>query len=488
MEQLIHSIVDSNWYLWFFGLFTCVILLLLRRGKDGQGDGSAIKPKLPPGSAGLPFIGETIRFLLDAKSSRRKFFDEHELRYGPIFRCNLFGRARAVVSVDPEFNKYVLQNEGRLFEAKYLASFRHLIGKYGLSAVQGELQRKLHGTAVNLLKHERLSSDFMDDIQDIFLAGMRKWEEQGDIPIQHKCNQASIIVLNLMAKKLLDLPPAEEMKDVYKAFDDFVGAVFSLPLNIPGTTYARGIQARGILLKRIHECIKERRQHPEVVRNDLLTKLLREGTFSDEIIADTIIFFVFAGVETSSMAMAFAVKYLTENPRALEELRAEHDALLKAKGKGNEKLTWNDYQSMKFVHCVINETLRLSSATVVLFREAKQDIKVKDFVIPKGWTVYAFLSATHVDEKYHYEADKFLPWRWQNKGQEILDEPCYMPFGRGGRLCPGLHLARFEIALFLHNFVTKFRWEALEVNHATHFPLPSMAKGFPIRLHSRADD
>nr|ATG29986.1 CYP720B24 [Taxus chinensis] len=485
MEQLIHSIVDSNWYLWFFGPFTCVILLLLRRGKDGQGDGSAIKPKLPPGSPGLPFIGETIRFLLDAKSSRRKFFDEHELRYGPIFRCNLFGRARAVVSVDPEFNKYVLQNEGRLFEAKYLASFRHLIGKYGLSAVQGELQRKLHGTAVNLLKHERLSSDFMDDIQDIFLAGMRKWEEQGDIPIQHKCNQ---IVLNLMAKKLLDLPPAEEMKDIYKAFDDFVGAILSLPLNIPGTSYARGIQARGILLKRIHKCIKERRQHPDVVRNDLLTKLLREGTFSDEIIADTILFLLFAGFETSSTVMAFAVKYLTENPRALEELRAEHDALLKAKGKDNEKLTWNDYQSMKFIHCVINETFRLASIVPFVSREAKQDIKVKDFVIPKGWTVYVFLSATHLDEKYHYEATKFLPWRWQNGGQEKLDDPCYMPFGRGGRLCPGLHLARFEIALFLHNFVTKFRWEQLEADRATYFLLPSMEKGFPIRLYSRADE
>ncbi|KAH9293913.1 hypothetical protein KI387_040884, partial [Taxus chinensis] len=129
------------------------------------------------------------------------------------------------------------------------------------------------------------------------------------------------IVLNLMAKKLLDLPPSEEMGDIYKAFDDFVGAVLSFPLNIPGTTYARGIRARGILLKRIHKCIKERREHPEVLRNDLLTKLVREGTFSDEIIADTIIFFVFAGVETSAMAMTFAVKYLTENPRALEELR-----------------------------------------------------------------------------------------------------------------------------------------------------------------------
>nr|ATG29953.1 CYP720B26 [Taxus chinensis] len=486
MEQLIYSIVYSNWYLWVLGLFICVILLLLRRSNDRQGNGSANKPKLPPGSAGLPFIGETIRFLRDAKSpGRRKFFDEHELRYGPIFRCSLFGRTRAVVSVDPEFNKYVLQNEGRLFESNALAPFRNLIGKYGLSAVQGELQRKLHATAVNLLKHETLSSDFMEDIQDIFQAGMRKWEEEGDIPIQHKCNQ---IVLNLMAKKLLDLPPSEEMGDIYKAFDDFVGAVLSFPLNIPGTTYARGIRARGILLKRIHKCIKERREHPEVLRNDLLTKLVREGTFSDEIIADTIIFFVFAGVETSAMAMTFAVKYLAENPRALEELRAEHDALLKAKGKGNEKLTWNDYQSMKFVHCVINETLRLGGATVVLFREAKQDIKVKDFVIPKGWTVSVFLSATHVDGKYHYEADKFLPWRWQNEGQETLEEPCYMPFGRGGRLCPGLHLARFEIALFLHNFVTKFRWEQLEIDRATYFPLPSTENGFPIRLYSRVHE
>ncbi|KAH9320626.1 hypothetical protein KI387_015265, partial [Taxus chinensis] len=261
------------------------------------------------------------------------------------------------------------------------------------------------------------------------------------------------IVLNLMAKKLLDLPPSEEMGDIYKAFDDFVGAVLSFPLNIPGTTYARGIRARGILLKRNHKCIKERREHPEVLRNDLLTKLVREGTFSDEIIADTIIFFVFAGVETSAMAMTFAVKYLTENPRALKELRVK------------------------------NETLRLGGATVVLFREAKQDIKVKDFVIPKGWTVYVFLSATHVDGKYHYEAEKFLPWRWQNK--EISGEPCYMPFGRGGRLCPGLHLARFEIALFLHNFVTKFRWEQLEIDRATYFPLPSTENGFPIRLYSR---
>ncbi|KAH9321518.1 hypothetical protein KI387_016157, partial [Taxus chinensis] len=282
--------------------------------------------------------------------------------YGPIFRCSLFGRAQTIVSVDPEFNKYVLQNEGRLFQAKYPSSTVKIIGKYGLLDVHGELQRKLHGTAVNLLEYEKLSSDFMDDIQHVFLDGMKKWEQQRDIPLQHKCHQ---LVLNLMGKKLLDLPPAEEMEEIYKAFDQYVGASLCLPLNIPGTAFARGIKARKTLIKKIYKCMEERRQHPEVAHNDLLSKLLKEGTFSDEIIADLILFLLFAGFETSSTTMAFAVKFLTEHPRVLEDLREEHDVILKAKGKDNQKLTWDDYKSMKLTQCVIKETLRLVSAAPV---------------------------------------------------------------------------------------------------------------------------
>lgn len=81
------------------------------------------------------------------------------------------------------------------------------------------------------------------------------------------------------------------------------------------------LQARRFLIKKIYGCIKERREHPEVIHNDLLTKLLREKTFSDEIIADTLLFLLLAGFETSSSAMAFAIKFLTENPSALKELR-----------------------------------------------------------------------------------------------------------------------------------------------------------------------
>lgn len=35
--------------------------------------------------------------------------------------------------------------------------------------------------------------------------------------------------------------------------------------------------------------------------------------------------------------------------------------------------------------------------------------------------------------------------------------PFYSPFGGGARFCPGAELARLQIALFLHYFVTTYR-------------------------------
>jgi cytochrome P450 len=105
-------------------------------------------------------------------------------------------------------------------------------------------------------------------------------------------------------------------------------------------------------------------------------------------------------------------------------------------------------------------------------------------VIPKGWVVFAFMAATHLNENFHNEALTFNPWRWK-LDQDVSNDTLFSPFGGGARLCPGTHLAKLELSLFLHIFITRFRWEALANDRTSYVPLPYLTKGFPIRLHYR---
>ena len=52
---------------------------------------------LPPGTTGLPLLGETLHFLRDPFS----FIRERSAQHGPVFKTHLLGR-RAAILVGPE--------------------------------------------------------------------------------------------------------------------------------------------------------------------------------------------------------------------------------------------------------------------------------------------------------------------------------------------------------------------------------------------------
>ncbi|GLJ24780.1 hypothetical protein SUGI_0473780 [Cryptomeria japonica] len=460
-------------------ILSLAILVLYLHGRSKKAPTE--KHKLPPGSMGWPLIGENIQFLLSTMSDHfpRSFINSRQLRYGDIFSSNLFGR-RVIISVNPEFNRFVLQNEGRLFQTSNTQGFIDITGKYGLLALRGDLQRKIHGITVNLLNHENLRSHLMDNIENLLINAMSEWDGK-KIKLQDECHQ---IILNLMAKQLLDLSPSKETEEIARQFDNFSAAVVCLPLRIPGSTFYRGLQARKYLLNKIYEIMGERRKHPEVVHNDLLSKFLKEDPpLPDEFVVDTLLFLLFAGHETVSRSMAMSIKFLTDCPQALKQLQDEHDQILKS--NGNKKLSWDSYKSMKFTQNVINEVLRMANVAPFLFREATQDIDTKGYQIPKGQTILVFMSGVHTDENNYAAAFEFNPWRWESCDNGVSNNPLFAPFGGGGRLCPGYNLARLELSLFLHHFVTKFRWKVHVNDKISNLPFPHMVKGLPLQLYSR---
>ena len=114
--------------------------------------------------------------------------------------------------------------------------------------------------------------------------------------------------------------------------------------------------------------------------DDLLGWALKQSNLSKEQILDLLLSLLFAGHETSSMALALAIYFLEGCPKAVEELRVqltksrltlfltvrgsvmqkfffqkEHSqiAAKKKKLRGGEcGLNWDDYKQMEFSQCV----------------------------------------------------------------------------------------------------------------------------------------
>ncbi|XP_038688417.1 abietadienol/abietadienal oxidase [Tripterygium wilfordii] len=462
----------------FFFTFVLAKYLLRRRKFD----------HLPPGRRGWPLIGNSLSWYAAIASSHpSQFAQEQAKRYGKIFSCRLFGEW-SVVSVDPTFNRFIMQNEGKLFQSSYPKSFRDLVGKNGVITVQGEQQRRFHAIAANMMRVEKPKFHFLEDIQMVMQQTLQKFHDNETILLQDVCRKVSI---NLMVNQLLGVSSESEINEMAQSFSDFVDGCISIPINFPGLPYHTAMKAREKIISKIYKTIEMLRQlqGASQVGNGVLGRLVNEENLADETVADFIINLLFAGSETTAKTMLFAVYFLTHCPTAMKQLLDEQEGLRRSKSVEDKMLSWQDYKAMSFTQCVIDETLRLAGIAIWLMREAKEDVVYEEYMIPKGCSVVAFTAGVHLDENVYKGALTFNPWRWMDPEKQEMrnwrSSPFYTPFGGGARFCPGAELARLQIALFLHYFVTAYRWTQLKKDRMSFFPSARLVQGFHIRLNRR---
>ncbi|XP_075514124.1 3beta,22alpha-dihydroxysteroid 3-dehydrogenase-like isoform X2 [Primulina tabacum] len=447
------------------------------------------KLRLPPGSLGLPFLGETLQLIAAYKTENPEpFIDYRVARYGAVFTTHVFGEP-TVFSADPETNRLILQNEGRLFESSYPGSIQNLLGRHSLLLMRGSLHKRMHSLTMSFANSAIIRDHLLVDIDRLVRFNMDSWT--GRVVLM---DEAKKITFQLTVKQLMSFDPCEWTENLMKEYMLVIEGFFTIPLPFFSTTYRRAIQARRKVAEALSLVVRERRKESEKGerKKDMLAALLDEGggcggTFSDEEIVDFMLALLVAGYETTSTIMTLAVKFLTETPRALAQLKEEHIEILAKTGE-NEALQLEDYKSMPFTQCVVNETLRVSNIISGVFRRAMTDVTIKDgYTIPKGWKVFASLRAVHMDHDHFKAARSFNPWRWQNgSGTTSCSTNVFTPFGGGPRRCPGAELARVELSVFLHRLVTQFSWVPAEQDKLVFFPTTRTQKRYPIlvqKLH-----
>lgn len=318
------------------------------------------------------------------------------------------------------------------------------------------------------------------DVEAVMISTLDSWVGGHVINTFHEMKKLSFEVGILAIFGHLENHYREKLKNNYHMVDRGYN---SFPSIIPGTPYRRALLARRDLSKIISGIIADRKEK-RIFGKNLLGHLLDSKdengeTLTDEQIADNIIGVLFAAQDTTASVMTWILKYLHDNPKILEGVKAEQNTIHRSNDEGFQPLSWSQTRRMPISHRVVLEALRMASIISFTFREAVADVEYKGYLIPKGWKVMPLFRNMHHNPEFFSDPEKFDPSRF-----EVTPKPyTFMPFGSGAHACPGNELAKLELLTLIHHVVTKFRWEVIgSQNGVQYSPFPVPLHGLPARF------
>nr|ADP55210.1 cytochrome P450 [Spodoptera exigua]ASO98013.1 cytochrome p450 CYP9A11 [Spodoptera exigua]QIC54203.1 cytochrome P450 9A11 [Spodoptera exigua]QIC54204.1 cytochrome P450 9A11 [Spodoptera exigua] len=203
----------------------------------------------------------------------------------------------------------------------------------------------------------------------------------------------------------------------------------------------------------------------------------------NDLSAQAFLFFI-AGFETVSTSMSFLLYELAVNPDVQERLAQEikeHDV------KHGGKFDFNSIQNMKYMDMVVSELLRLWPPLTVMDRECNRDYNMgkpnedfdKDYILPKGTTVFIPTFAFHRDPQYFPDPEKFDPERFSEENRHKLNLNAYMPFGVGPRNCIGSRFALCELKVLTYQILLHME---LSPSEKTQIPARLAPDNINVRL------
>ncbi|WP_341733527.1 cytochrome P450 [Microcoleus sp. EPA2] len=402
---------------------------------------------LPPGSFGLPLMGDTLNFLRDSQFAKKR----HQ-QYGNIFKTSIFGQP-TVFMCGQEANLFVLSHENQYFVVSWPPSTKALLGPLSLALQTGadhQNRRKLLYQAFQ----PRALAGYIEAMEDITQRYLEKWGQMSEFAWYPELRNYTF---DVACKLLVGIDSGSE-KPLGHYFETWCNGLFSIPLDLPFTRFGKAKNARKLLLAELEKIIRDRQQGIPG-GNDALGLLISarddEGnSLSVEELKDQVLLLLFAGHETLTSAIASFCLLLAQHPDVMAKVRAEQQQF-----PPTEPLTLEQLKQMTYLEQVLREVLRLVPPVGGGFRTVINACEFGGYEIPKGWSVLYEINQTHQDATVYPEPDRFNPDRFNS---ERSAKPfSYVPFGGGLRECLGKEFARLEMKLFAATMIRECDWELL---------------------------
>lgn len=381
-----------------------------------------------PNTGAVTGLKETFDFFRDPSFAQRRFD-----AYGDVFETKLLAQSIVFIRGDQAIRD--LFNQSDALEGWWPESVKKLLGRRSLANRSGPAHKARRRVVGQLFSSAALSRytpsiiGLIDELADELIAA------NGPVPLAPRMRRFAFAVI---ATTVLGLD-VESREALFVDFEIWTKALFSIPLAIPGTPFARAMASRQRLLNRIKAVLKEGKNQGGL---DLIRGGLDEAgiPLDDDDLAEQLLLLLFAGYETTASSLSCLFRALLSHPQVMQWLLHEiSDSPWPAT---------TTPQSARLDATVL-EVMRQTPPVGGFFRRSLRAIELADIQVPENSVIQVALSPASVADGS--DLTEFLPQRHLDG----LFDQTLLPFGGGERVCLGKALAELEIRLMVIGILQK---------------------------------
>ncbi|QIB74527.1 cytochrome P450 [Halogeometricum borinquense] len=399
----------------------------------------------PPTPGGLPVLGNTVAFARDPFS----FIDSAVTTHGDVIRLSMLGRDRYIVAHPDLFERALVTDRDAFVKTE---DFRLAFGDSVL-AVDGDEWREQR----DLLDPFFFFRQITDYIPKMRKQADRRAESWTPGQTYSAVEEMKGLTFDILGSTLLGQDPGKRSGDdsLRRAADDlnayFAPTSWALPGSLPTPSRRRFNRAVTTLREEVDRLLAA-----DHSGDDLLSVLAeargKEGyPRSETAVSDQLVGIIFAGHETTALALTYTWYLLSEHPSVRERVENEIDEVVGDDPVGAEHLS-----DLTFLERVIQESLRVYPPIHTLPRTTTREIELGGYSIPEESEVLLSVRNVHRDERFFEQPDQFDPDRWERND---VPEYAYVPFGAGPRRCIGQSFAMIEAKTALTELMKRYRLE-----------------------------
>lgn len=399
-----------------------------------------------PNTGAATGVLEAISFFRDPNFATHRF-----QQLGDVFETRLIGQQLIFIRGDQAISD--LLSQANAVEGWWPESVRQLLGMKSLANRNGA-DHKARRRVVGQLFSKAALSDYTPSIITMVnnLAGELKHSQQPVALAQRMRGFA----FDVIAKTVLGLD--DNSRDaLFKDFEIWTQALFSIPLPIPGTPFAKALAARERLLNQLRHLLQDSKNDvpskPDERKGvDRLLDGLDENRepLEDDDLAEQLLLLLFAGYETTASTLSCLMRALLLDPTIIEWLQPEINQI-PWPPKTNAPLALEP-ESAPQLNAVISEVMRLTPPVGGFFRRTRETINIAGVMIPEGRIIQVALAATNRQGPGD-DLEYFRPQRHLDGSLGHI----LRPFGGGERVCLGQALAELEIRLMTVGLLKQLR-------------------------------